>query len=62
LYQVQVGPITGVKASEEAAAKIKAQEKIAPKMVKMTQKPSNPPKPRKPAKPGNTAGSGSPPR
>jgi eukaryotic-like serine/threonine-protein kinase len=62
LYQVQVGPITGVKAAEEAAAKIKAQEKIAPKMVKMTKKPSNPPKPRKPAQPGNTAGAGSPPR
>ncbi|MFH1594869.1 MAG: protein kinase [Pseudomonadota bacterium] len=36
LYQVQVGPITGAKAAEDAARNIKEQEKITPKVVKMT--------------------------
>jgi cell division septation protein DedD len=35
LYQVRVGPITGAKAAEDAAARIKAQEKITPKVVKL---------------------------
>ena len=38
LYQVQVGPITGAKAAEEAARNLKAQEKITPKVVKMANK------------------------
>lgn len=57
LYQVQVGPITGAKAAEDAAAKIKAQEKIAPKMVKMTTKPNATTKPG-----NNTARAGKPAR
>jgi serine/threonine-protein kinase len=47
LYQVQVGPLTGVKPAEEAAAKIKTEEKITPKVVKMSakgpKKTANPP-------------------
>jgi cell division protein FtsN len=35
LYQVQVGPITGAKTAEEAAARIKSQEKITVKIVKL---------------------------
>jgi serine/threonine protein kinase len=35
LYQVRVGPITGAKAAEAAAERIKAQEKIIPKVVKL---------------------------
>jgi len=36
LYQVQVGPITGAQAAEDAARNIKEQEKITPKVTKMT--------------------------
>jgi len=36
LYQVQVGPITGAKAAEDAARNIQEQEKITPKVTKMT--------------------------
>jgi len=38
LYQVQVGPLTGAKAAEDAAGRIKTQEKITPKMVKLAPK------------------------
>jgi serine/threonine protein kinase len=38
LYQVRVGPLTGVKAAEDAANRIKAQEKITPKVVKLAPK------------------------
>jgi cell division septation protein DedD len=43
LYQVQVGPVTGVKAAEELAGNLKAQEKITPKVVKMANKTSSKP-------------------
>jgi serine/threonine-protein kinase len=35
LYLVQVGPVTGVKAAEDLAGRIKSQEKITPKVVKL---------------------------
>jgi cell division septation protein DedD len=38
LYQVQVGPLAGAKPAAEAAAKIKTEEKLTPKVVKMTGK------------------------
>ena len=34
-YQVQVGPLTGAKAAEDAANRIKTQEKLTPKVVKL---------------------------
>ena len=37
-YQVQVGPFTGAKAAEDAANRIKTQEKITPKVVKLAPK------------------------
>jgi cell division septation protein DedD len=37
-YQVQVGPLTGAKAAEDAANRIKTQEKITPKVVKLASK------------------------
>jgi hypothetical protein len=37
-YQVQVGPLTGAKAAEDAANRIKTQEKITPKVVKLAPK------------------------
>ncbi len=40
LYQVQVGPFTGVKAAEAAARNIKEQERIDAKIVKITRKPA----------------------
>jgi eukaryotic-like serine/threonine-protein kinase len=46
-YQVQLGPVTGKKAAENLANRIKSQEKITPRIVKMTTKT----KPAKPAKP-----------
>lgn len=49
-YQVQVGPITGTKVAEDTARKLKSQEKIAARIVKMTTK-TQPPKTTKPAKP-----------
>ncbi|MFZ5448847.1 MAG: protein kinase domain-containing protein [Thermodesulfobacteriota bacterium] len=36
LYQVQVGPLTGAKAANDLSARIKNQEKIAPKVVKLS--------------------------
>jgi cell division septation protein DedD len=46
-YQVQIGPVTGVKQAEEMARKIKAQEKLTPKIQKI---------------PGRSAASPQPPR
>jgi cell division protein FtsN len=37
-YQVQVGPLTGAKAAENAANRIKTQEKLMPKVVKLPPK------------------------
>ena len=37
-YQVRVGPLTGSKAAEDAAKRIKTQEKITPKVVKLAPK------------------------
>jgi cell division septation protein DedD len=37
-YQVRMGPITGAKAAEDAANRIKTQEKITPKVVKLAPK------------------------
>ena len=37
-YQVRVGPLTGAKAAEDAANRIKTQEKITPKVVKLASK------------------------
>jgi cell division septation protein DedD len=44
-YVVQLGPVTGAKAAEDLAKRLKSQEKITPKIVKMTIKT----KPAKPA-------------
>ncbi|MFA5110488.1 MAG: SPOR domain-containing protein [Desulfobaccales bacterium] len=41
LYVVQVGPLTGAKAAEEAAGRIKSQEKITAKVVKLSSKTAN---------------------
>jgi cell division septation protein DedD len=38
LYQVRVGPITGAKAAEDTAGRLKTQEKITPKVVKLSSK------------------------
>jgi len=43
-YQVQLGPVTGNKAAEEMAKRIKSQEKINPRIIKMNAK-SKPAKP-----------------
>ena len=40
-YQVQVGPLTGARAAEDAASRIKTQEKITPKVVKLAPKTAN---------------------
>jgi eukaryotic-like serine/threonine-protein kinase len=37
-YQVRVGPITGAKAAEDAAKRLKTEEKLTPKVVKLPQK------------------------
>ena len=37
-YQVRVGPLTGAKAAEDTAKRIKTQEKITPKIVKLAPK------------------------
>jgi len=47
-YVVQLGPVTGVKAAEDLAKRLKSQEKITPKIVKMTVK-NRQTKPAKPA-------------
>ena len=39
-YQVQVGPLTGAKTAEDVAGRIKAQEKITPKVVKQASRPA----------------------
>ncbi|MCK9374575.1 MAG: protein kinase [Syntrophobacterales bacterium] len=41
LYVVQVGPLTGAKAAEDAAGRIKTQEKITAKVVKLPSKTAN---------------------
>ena len=46
-YLVQLGPVTGTMAAEDLAKRLKSQEKITPKIVKMTTKT----KPTKPTKP-----------
>jgi len=38
VYQVRVGPLTGAKTAEDAANRIKTQEKITPKVVKLAPK------------------------
>jgi cell division septation protein DedD len=40
-YQVQVGPLTGAKAAEDAARRIKTQEKLMPKVMKLPPKNGN---------------------
>lgn len=50
LYLVQVGPVTGAKAAEDAAGRIKSQEKITPKVVKMAPRTSGANQVRKPAR------------
>jgi cell division protein FtsN len=37
-YQVRVGPFTSAKAAEDAANRIKAQEKLTPKVLKLDPK------------------------
>jgi cell division septation protein DedD len=51
-YVVQLGPVTGIKAAEDLARRLKSQEKITPRIVKMTAKTkTTPTKPTKPTKP-----------
>jgi cell division septation protein DedD len=40
LYQVRIGPLTGAKAAEDAVNRLKSQEKLTPKMVKLSPKNS----------------------
>lgn len=40
LYQVQVGPLTGIKAAEDAARLIKGQEKVEPKVIRVAPPPT----------------------
>ena len=47
-YQVQIGPITGAKAAEEVAQRLKSEEQLSPKVVKAPAKPAKP-APKKPA-------------
>jgi serine/threonine-protein kinase len=47
-YQVQIGPLTGAKAAEEVAQRLKSEEHLSPKVVKVTAKAAKPP-PKKPA-------------
>jgi cell division septation protein DedD len=54
-YQVQIGPITGAKAAEEMAQRLKSKEKLNPRVVKMaektkTHKPANKTPPRRTAR------------
>jgi cell division septation protein DedD len=37
-YQVQLGPVAGVKAAEDLAGRLKSKEKITPRIIKMTAK------------------------
>ncbi|MFA4902955.1 MAG: protein kinase [Desulfobaccales bacterium] len=50
LYLVQVGPVTGAKAAEDAAGRIKSQEKITPKVVKLSPRTGGANQVRKPAR------------
>ena len=49
-YQVQVGPLTGAKAAEDAANRIKTQEKLTPKVVKLAPKTAGADKVRRPSR------------
>jgi cell division septation protein DedD len=40
LYQVQIGPVNGAQAAKDLAQRLKSQEKITPRIVKMTAKTS----------------------
>ncbi len=54
-YQVQLGPVTGAKAAEDLARRLKSQEKITPRMIPMTAKS-------KPAKAANNTAARKTPR
>ncbi|MGB7912326.1 MAG: protein kinase [Desulfobaccales bacterium] len=41
LYQVQVGPVTGAKAADDLARRLQTQERITPRIMKMTAKTVN---------------------
>ncbi|MGA8141280.1 MAG: SPOR domain-containing protein, partial [Desulfobaccales bacterium] len=41
LYQVQVGPVTGAKAAADLARRLQTQERITPRIMKMTAKTVN---------------------
>jgi len=49
-YQVRVGPLTGAKAAEDAASRIKSLEKITPKVVKLAPKTAGTNKVRRPSR------------
>jgi serine/threonine-protein kinase len=49
-YQVRVGPFTGVKAAEDAANRLKTQEKLTPKVVKLAPKTAGTNNVRRPAR------------
>ena len=49
-YQVRVGPLTGAKAAEDAASRIKTLEKITPKVVKLAPKTAGTNKVRRPSR------------
>ena len=44
LYQVQMGPVNGSQAAEDLAQRLKSQEKLTPRVVKMSSKHSAKPK------------------
>jgi eukaryotic-like serine/threonine-protein kinase len=50
LFLVQVGPVTGAKAAEDVAGRIKSQEKITPKVVKLSPKTGGANQVRKPSR------------
>jgi len=50
VYQVQVGPLTGAKAAEDAVNRLKTQEKITPKVVKLAPKTTGADHPRRPSR------------
>jgi cell division septation protein DedD len=50
LYQVQAGPVTGAKAAEDLAGRIKSQEKITPKVVKLAPRTGSADSVRRPAR------------
>jgi cell division septation protein DedD len=50
MYQVQVGPLTGAKAAEDAANRIKTQEKLTPKVVKLAPKTTGADNARRPSR------------